>query len=156
MAPKLSAGILLYRVRGGLLEVLLIHPGGPFWATKDQGAWSVPKGEYEPGEDPLGAAVREFQEETSFAIQGPYAPLPPLKQPSGKILSVWAAEGDADPTVMQSNTFTLEWPPKSGRQRQFPEADRAAWFDLPTARQKLLVGQRPLLDRLEEMLESRA
>lgn len=156
MAPKLSAGILLYRLRDGQVEVLLIHPGGPLWANKDEAAWSVPKGEYEPGEDPLTAAVREFREETGFDLEGPYAPLHPVKQGSGKVLSVWAVRGDADASAMRSNTFTLEWPPKSGRYREFPEADRAAWFDLAMARLKLLPGQRPLLDQLEHLLERRS
>lgn len=153
MVPKRSAGILLYRWSGGRVEVLLVHPGGPFWAKKDEGAWSVPKGEYEPGEDPLAAALREFREETGFDLEGPYAPLRPVTQRSGKVLSVWAAQGDADPAALRSNTFSLEWPPKSGRHQLFPEADRAAWFDLKTARLKVLSGQRPLLNQLQQVLE---
>jgi predicted NUDIX family NTP pyrophosphohydrolase len=152
MAKRLSAGILLYRHRSGALEVFLVHPGGPFWAKKDDGAWSIPKGEHAEGDDPLAAAKREFQEETGFALEGTFTPLTPLKQPSGKIVSAWAVEGDVDPASLASNMFELEWPPKSGRRQKFPEVDRAGWFDLPAARRKLLPGQRPLLDQLEEQL----
>ena len=147
---KLSAGILLYRLQDGKIEVFLVHPGGPFWAKRDEGVWSIPKGEYEAGEDPLAVAKREFQEETGFEIDGPLRPLSALKQPNGKTISAWAVEGDVDATALTSNTFTLEWPPKSGRVREFPEVDRGAWFDLPTARIKLLAGQRGFLDQLEQ------
>ena len=149
---KLSAGILLYRRQKSDVNVFLVHPGGPFWAKKDEGAWSIPKGEYEVGEDPLAVAKREFQEETGFEISGLFRPLTALKQPSGKIISAWAVEGDIDPTTLTSNTFTLEWPPKSGKIREFPEVDRGDWFDLPTARMKLLAGQRAFVDQLERSI----
>jgi predicted NUDIX family NTP pyrophosphohydrolase len=148
----LSAGILLYRRQKGEVNVFLVHPGGPFWAKKDEGAWSIPKGEYEAGEDPLAVAKREFEEETGSEISGLLRPLTALKQPSGKIISAWAVEGDIDPTALTSNTFTLEWPPKSGKIREFPEVDRGDWFDLPTARMKLLAGQRGFLDQLEQSI----
>lgn len=149
---KLSAGILLYRLRKGEVEVFLVHPGGPFWAKKDDGAWSIPKGEYGAGENPLSVAKREFQEETGFEIGGALHPLTALKQPSGKMISAWAVEGDVDPTSLNSNTFTLEWPPKSGKVREFPEVDRGAWFNLPTANIKLVAGQRGFLDQLEQSI----
>ncbi|MGC3974824.1 MAG: NUDIX domain-containing protein [Nitrospira sp.] len=148
MPKKLSAGIVLYRRSGGRLEVFLVHPGGPFWAKKDAGAWSVPKGEYAEGEDPEAVARREFQEETGCELTGELRPLPPLKQPSGKVISAWAVEGDIDPTDLKSNTFPLEWPPRSGKLQQFPEVDRGAWFDMSTAHEKLLSGQRPFLEQL--------
>jgi predicted NUDIX family NTP pyrophosphohydrolase len=146
--PKLSAGLLMYRRRDGQLEVFLVHPGGPFWAKKDLGAWTIPKGEYLGDEDPLQAARREFQEETGFTAEGSFIALGDLKQPSGKILTAWALEGDCDPGQLRSNTFLMEWPPRSGRQAEFPEIDRGAWFAIEGAREKLLPGQRPLLDRL--------
>jgi predicted NUDIX family NTP pyrophosphohydrolase len=151
--PKLSAGVLLYRGTPDALDVLLGHPGGPFWARKDEGAWSIPKGEYTDGEDPWAAAQREFTEETGLALpQGPRIDLPPLRQPGGKIVTAFAVHGDLDVSAAVSNTFTIEWPPRSGRMAEFPELDRVAWFDLPTASAKLLKGQRPLLDRLVEAL----
>jgi predicted NUDIX family NTP pyrophosphohydrolase len=146
--PKFSAGLLMYRRRDGQLEVFIVHPGGPFWAKKDLGSWTIPKGEYLEGEDPLQAARREFQEETGFTAEASVTALGDLKQPSGKILTAWAFEGDCDPTQLKSNTFPLEWPPRSGRQTEFPEIDRGAWFSMEAAREKLLPGQRPLLDRL--------
>lgn len=149
MAKKTSAGILLYRRRGDALEVFLVHPGGPFWAKKDLGAWSVPKGELAEGEDPLAAAKREFTEETGFPIAGDFRPLQPLRQPSGKTVVAWAVEGDCDPAELRSNTFELEWPPKSGKRQAFPEVDRAAWFPLEEARNRILAGQAPFLDELE-------
>jgi predicted NUDIX family NTP pyrophosphohydrolase len=152
MAKKLSAGILLYRKRDGELEVFLVHPGGPFWSKKDDGAWSIPKGEYVEGEDPLTVAKREFYEETGSKINGEGIALTPLKQPSGKIISAWAVEGEIDLTALRSNTFSLEWPPKSGRSQEFPEVDRALWCDLTTARKKLLPGQRPFLDQLQQLM----
>ena len=152
---KLSAGIVLYRLQSGEVEVFLVHPGGPFWARKDEGAWSIPKGEYEAGEDPLTVARREFREETGFDIEGTFHPLTALKQPSGKVVSAWAVEGDVDATALTSNTFTLEWPPKSGKTRAFPEVDRGAWFNLPTARVKLQPGQRGFLDQLQCLVETR-
>jgi predicted NUDIX family NTP pyrophosphohydrolase len=147
---KLSAGIVLYRLRHEEAEVFLVHPGGPLWPKKDAGAWSIPKGEYEPGEDPLAVAKREFQEETGFPVDGTCHPLTALKQPSGKVISAWAVEGDVDAAALTSNTFTLEWPPQSGRRREFPEVDRGGWFDLSTARDKIQAGQRGFLDQLEQ------
>lgn len=145
---KHSAGLLMYRRRRGELEVFLVHPGGPFWAKKDAGAWSIPKGEYRPGEDPLAAARREFREETGFAVAGEFIPLTPLTQPSGKIIQAWAVEGDCDAAAIRSNTFTLEWPPRSGLQPEFPEVDRAAWFTLTAAREKIIKGQVGFLEEL--------
>ena len=138
----------MYRRCGGKLEVFLVHPGGPFWAKKDLGSWTIPKGEYLEGEVPLQAAQREFQEETGFTAEGRFIALGDLKQLSGKILTAWAFEGDCDPSQLKSNTFPLEWPPRSGRQMEFPEIDRGAWFSIEAAREKLLPGQRPLLDGL--------
>jgi predicted NUDIX family NTP pyrophosphohydrolase len=145
---KRSAGIILYRRRGGILEIFLVHPGGPYWAHKDEGAWSIPKGEYEPDEEALQAAQREFQEETGFAVSGPFLALTPVRQPSGKVISAWACEGELDPSRLRSNTFSLEWPPQSGQMRSFPEVDRGAWFSLEDAQIKLSPGQRPLLQGL--------
>jgi predicted NUDIX family NTP pyrophosphohydrolase len=148
---KKSAGLLMYRRHGRDLEVLLIHPGGPFWAGKDDGAWCIPKGEF-TDEEPLDAAKREFQEETGFAGAGDFLPLTPLKQAGGKRVYAWAVAGDCDAEAIRSNTFTMEWPPHSGRWKTYPEADRAAWFSLPRAREKILKSQRPLLDELERLL----
>ena len=148
--PKLSAGLLMFRRRGDTLEVLLVHPGGPFWAKKDLGAWSIPKGEYTEGEDALAAARREFEEETGFAATGEFLQLTDLRQPGGKIVSAWAFEGDCDPSLARSNTFSMEWPPGSGKTREFPEVDRAAWFTIETARLKLLKGQKGFLGELAE------
>lgn len=145
---KKSAGLLLFRGRAETAEVFIVHPGGPFWAKKDGGSWSIPKGEYEDGEEPLEAARREFKEETGFAIDGVFKALTPLKQSSGKVVSAWAVEGDVDPADLRSNLFRMEWPPKSGLQREFPEVDRGEWFSLPKAREKLLPGQVPFLDEL--------
>jgi predicted NUDIX family NTP pyrophosphohydrolase len=150
MAKKLSAGILLYRKRETGIEVLLVHPGGPFWAKKDDGAWSIPKGEYLEGEDPISVAKREFFEETGSAPVGPYLELAPAKQPGGKIIRAWAVEGELDADSVRSNSFSMEWPPKSGRVRDFPEIDRALWCGLTVARQKLLQGQRVFLEELEQ------
>ena len=145
-----SAGLLLYRNnRPGALEVLLVHPGGPFWARKDEGSWSIPKGEFEAGADALEAARREFLEETGSRIEGAFVALTPLRQPSGKLVYAWAVEGDLDTSSIRSNTFSIEWPPRSGRQQEFPEIDRAAWFDIAAARRKILAGQRGFLDELE-------
>jgi len=149
---KRSAGLLMYRRRGGAVEVLLIHPGGPFWSGKDDGAWSIPKGSINPGEDELLAAIREFQEETGFTAEGEFVALPPLRQPSGKVLAVWVFEGDCDPTEMKSTLFSMEWPPRSGKMAEFPEADRAAWFALPSARTKFIKGQRGFIEELERLL----
>ncbi len=147
-----SAGLLLFRELSGHLEVLLVHPGGPFWAKKDKGAWSIPKGEFEETEDPLGAARREFEEETGVAPTGEVIPLEPLRQPSGKLVYAWAMKGDFDPAVLKSNTFSMEWPPKSGRHQEFPEVDRAAWLWIEDARRKILKGQAPFLLELQEKL----
>ena len=149
---KQSAGLLLYRRREGRLEVLLVHPGGPLWAQKDAGAWSIPKGEHGPEEDPLAAARREFAEETGFTATGPFLPLTPLKQKSGKLIQAFACEGEADPGDLTSNTFTLEWPPHSGSMKEFPEVDRAAWFPLPEAREKIHPGQGGFLEELARLL----
>jgi predicted NUDIX family NTP pyrophosphohydrolase len=145
---KTSAGIALYRRRLGVLEIFLVHPGGPYWERKDEGAWSIPKGEYQPGEEALQAAQREFLEETGVEVSGPFLALTPVRQPSGKLISAWACEGDLDPTRLRSNTFSIEWPPKSGVMQSFPEVDRGAWFSLQDARAKLSAGQRPLLEAL--------
>jgi predicted NUDIX family NTP pyrophosphohydrolase len=146
---KRSAGILLYRRRGGAVEVLLVHPGGPFWQNKDLGAWSIPKGEVEAGQDPLAVAVREFEEETGRRPpESALVALGEVRQRGGKVVAAWAAEGDLDPAAVTSNTFTIEWPPRSGTRREFPEVDRAGWFDLATAREKLVAAQAELVDRL--------
>ena len=150
-----SAGILLFRRRAGGVEVLLVHPGGPFWSRKDEGAWSLPKGEFAEPEDALAAARREFQEETGSALRGAdgdFVSLGAVRQAGGKLVHAWAIEGDFDPATLASNTFLMEWPRGSGAQREFPEADRAEWFDLAAARRKLLNGQRPFIDALEERL----
>lgn len=146
--PKTSAGILLYRLREDRLEVFLVHPGGPFWARKDLGAWSLPKGEFVEPEAPLDAARREFQEETGFALDGPFEPLTPRKQSGGKTVHAWAVEGDLDPRQIRSNTFLLEWPKGSGRQKEFPEVDRAEWFEIEEARRRILPGQAGFLDEI--------
>jgi predicted NUDIX family NTP pyrophosphohydrolase len=151
MAVK-SAGVLLYRRRHGELGVLLVHPGGPFWARKDAGSWSIPKGEYVEGEDPEAAARREFEEELGVTLEGPLQPLGEAVQPSRKRVIAFAAEGDLDAAAIRSNTFEIEWPPRSGRRKSFPEIDRAGWFALEEAREKLLAGQRVFLDRLAERL----
>jgi predicted NUDIX family NTP pyrophosphohydrolase len=152
MAGTSSAGILLYRIRHAAIEVLLVHPGGPYWKTKDDGAWSIPKGEFSGAEDPLVAARREFLEETGVAIEGDLRALKPIQQSGGKIVHAWAVEGDLDPRTIVSNTFDIEWPPRSGRLQSFPEIDRAAWFALPEATRKILRGQVPLLEELAQML----
>lgn len=143
-----SAGLMLFRDTTKGLEVLLVHPGGPFWTKKDEGAWTIPKGELTEDEEPLSAARREFEEETGCAPVGEFIPLQPLKQPSGKLLLAWAIAFDFDPSSLRSNTFEIEWPPRSGRQEHFPEVDRAEWFDIATARRKILKGQAPFLDQL--------
>jgi predicted NUDIX family NTP pyrophosphohydrolase len=153
MAKKLSAGILLYRKRETGVEVLIVHPGGPFWAKKDDGVWSIPKGEYLEGEDALSAAKREFHEETGSALAGPCLELMPVKQPGGKIIRAWAVEGDLDAESIRSNSFSMEWPPKSGRVQHFPEIDQARWCGLTVARQKLLAGQRIFLEELERRIQ---
>ncbi len=150
-----SAGLLLFRETPEGVEVLLVHPGGPYWAKKDDGAWSIPKGEFRDDEEPLAAARREFEEEMGRPVDGDFLPLEPLKQPSGKRVLAWAVDADFDPSALQSNTFSMEWPPKSGRQQQFPEVDRAAWFDIHAAKQKILKGQAPFLDQLIARLKDR-
>lgn len=145
---KRSAGILLYRGDAGRIELLLAHPGGPFWASKDAGAWSIPKGEYEEGEEALACAVREFAEELGGVPRGPFLDLGELRQPSRKVVRAWAARGEFDPAALTSGTFEIEWPPKSGRKQAFPEVDRAAWFNPDKARLKILSGQEPFIDRL--------
>jgi predicted NUDIX family NTP pyrophosphohydrolase len=153
-----SAGLLMYRRRNGGIEVFLVHPGGPFWKNKDLGAWTIPKGEYTPDEDPLSAARREFQEETGCktpAGTDEFVPLTPVKQGSGKIVHAWALEGECDPTTVRSNTFEQEWPPRSGTRQTFPEVDKAAWFDLPEAKRRILKGQLPLLEELEHVLTTK-
>jgi predicted NUDIX family NTP pyrophosphohydrolase len=149
-----SAGLLLYRVRDGGPEVLIGHMGGPFWAKKDEGAWSIPKGEYDDAEEPLAAARREFEEELgSRPPDGEALALGEVRQSSGKRVTAWAVEGDFDASEIHSNTFEMEWPPRSGRTELFPEIDRAEWVDLPTARRKLVKGQVALVDELERALE---
>jgi len=146
--PAISAGLLLYRRREAGLEVFLVHPGGPYWAGKDEGAWSVPKGLVDPGEEELACARREFREETGFEAprDSPEHDLGTFRQPSGKRLRVWAVEGDCDPAALKSNLFEMEWPPKSGRTAPFPEVDRGAWFDRAQTRLKIVSGQRPVLE----------
>ena len=152
--PKTSAGLLVYRSAAAGLEVLLVHPGGPYWERRDDGAWSLPKGEYDAGEDPAQAAIREFREELGVdPPRGPSVFLGELRQGGGKRVAIWALEGDVDVSDVRSNTFTLEWPPRSGRMQAFPEIDRAQWFRLDGARRKLLSGQIGFLDRLTALLE---
>ena len=149
--PRQSAGILLYRRAAGTLEVLLVHPGGPYWAKKDVGAWSIPKGEYEEGEDPRACALREFEEELGSAPPAAtLAELGTVKQSGGKVVTAWAAEGDLDAAGAQSNTFTMEWPPRSGVMREFPEVDRAEWFAMEDARSRINPAQAVFLDRLPD------
>lgn len=157
MAGKHSAGILLFRRAGGGVEFLLVHPGGPFWQRKDAGAWTIPKGQIEDGEEPRACAIREMEEEL-----GPAPKLDPdrlielgsIRQRAGKVVEAWAAEADFDPATLASNTFSMEWPPRSGSEQEFPEVDRAGWFDLEVAREKILPAQVELLERLLERLES--
>ena len=149
MTGRRSAGILLYRHGPQGLEVLLVHPGGPYWADRDLGAWSIPKGLYEPGETPLEAARREFAEETGFAVDGEFIDLGEIRQPSGKRIHIWALEGDLDAGRIRSNTFPLEWPPGSGRFVETPEVDRGQWFSLAEARERIHPGQSGFLERLE-------
>ena len=150
---KRSAGILLYRDAGGAREVLLVHPGGPFWARRDAGSWSIPKGEYGDEEDPRACALREFEEETGTPLPpGELVDLGGVKQKGGKLVQAWAAEGDLDADAVRSNTFTMEWPPRSGRTAEFPEVDRAGWFGIDEAREKLNPAQAEFLDRLVERL----
>jgi predicted NUDIX family NTP pyrophosphohydrolase len=150
---KRSAGILLHRRRGEDAEVLLVHPGGPFWATKDLGAWTIPKGEHAEGEAPMACALREFAEETGTVLPpGELLDLGEVRQKAGKVARAWAAEGDLDAAAVVSNTFEMVWPPRSGQLRSFPEIDRAGWFGLADARERILPAQAPFLDRLAELL----
>jgi predicted NUDIX family NTP pyrophosphohydrolase len=149
---KQSAGLLMYRKREARIEVLLVHLGGPFWAKKDAGAWTIPKGGVEPGEDFLDAAKREFAEETGLQARGEFLELGSIKQKSGKIVTAWAFQGDCDPAAIKSNTFTMEWPPRSGKQQEFPEIDRAAFFEVDAAKTMILESERELLSRLQKKL----
>jgi predicted NUDIX family NTP pyrophosphohydrolase len=150
---KKSAGLLIFRETVAGVEVLLVHPGGPFWARKDDGSWSIPKGEFADDEEPLAAAKREFEEEMGTPPVGDFIPLDPVRQPSGKLVLAWAVRSDFDPSSLRSNTFSMEWPPKSGRQQEFPEVDRAAWFEVESARPKILKGQVPFLDQLLDRID---
>jgi predicted NUDIX family NTP pyrophosphohydrolase len=150
--PKESAGLLMFCRRKDELEVLLAHPGGPFWKNKDLGAWTIPKGEIQPGEEPLETARREFAEELGFAPEGTFIPLSPIQQKGGKRVQVWAFEGDCDPATMKSNTFQMEWPPRSGRLEEFPEVDRAAFFNLAEAKQRINPAQIACLEELKRKL----
>jgi len=152
--PSKSAGILAFRIREGRIEVLLVHPGGPFWRNRDLGAWTIPKGELDASEDPERAARREFREELGIALLAPLLPLGEIRQRGGKIVEAFAAEHDIDVAALQSNSFEIEWPPHSGKHQRFPEIDRAGWFDLATARGKINAAQQALLDRLEAMHNS--
>ena len=149
---KKSAGIILYRIQNALLEIFLVHPGGPFWSRKDEGAWSIPKGEFEDDEDPLNAAKREFEEETGISISGRFIELNPIKQKSGKFVYAWAVEGDINPGEIRSNEFEMEWPPKSGKKKSFPEIDKAAWFSVSEAEKKIIEAQLSLIKQLEKKL----
>jgi predicted NUDIX family NTP pyrophosphohydrolase len=151
---KKSAGLLMYRrAVGGRIQVLLAHPGGPYWRSKDAGAWTIPKGEYAEPEDPLAAALREWDEETGFAASPPFVPLGDVTLKSGKRISAWAFAGDCDPVLLRCNTFEMEWPPRSGRMQSFPEIDRAAWFDFAEALQRINSAQTAFIDRLELALQ---
>src|SRR6188472_2537332 len=151
MATKRSAGVLVFRREGGATEFLLVHPGGPFWAKKDAGAWSIPKGQIEEDEEPRACAVRELEEELGAAPEldpEELIGLGSIKQRAGKVVEAWAAEAEFHPEALASNTFSMEWPPRSGKQQEFPEVDRAEWFDLPEARRRIIAGQAPFLDEL--------
>ncbi|MDE1993636.1 MAG: NUDIX domain-containing protein [Rhizobiaceae bacterium] len=152
--PERSAGLLIFRRSEREVEVLLVHPGGPFWSRKDDGAWSIPKGLVEPGEDDLSAAIRETTEELGVVVDGAFAPLGAYRQPSGKTVVAWSVEADPELDVenIRSSTFTMEWPPRSGQRKSFPEVDRAGWFSLDAAAVKILTGQRPMLDKLAARL----
>ena len=152
LMPRISAGLLMFRRRGGGPEVLLAHPGGPFWAKKDLGAWTIPKGEMAKGEDELTTARREFEEETGIRPEGPFHPLGSVEQRAGKVVHAWAFEGDVDPAAIRSNSFRAPWPPGSGQWRTFPEVDRAEWFAFDEARRRINPGQAPLLSALEALL----
>ncbi len=151
---KQSAGLLLYRRRGGGLEVFLVHPGGPYWQNKDAGAWSIPKGEIDDDEDPLVAAKREFHEETGLTIAGDFIPMSAIKQRGSKKVLAWLAEADFDAASVKSNTFSMEWPPRSGKMKEFGEVDRADWFTLDVAMEKILESQRPLLEEAQQRISN--
>jgi predicted NUDIX family NTP pyrophosphohydrolase len=153
MTKKMSAGVLLYRTRDRRIEVFLVHPGGPYWKNKDAGSWTIPKGEIEEGDDPLATARREFHEETGSHVTGEFAPLAPLRQTGGKLVHAWAVKGDIDAASLTSNKFLMEWPPRSGQQREFPEIDRGEWFPMPMAKEKILPAQQGFLEQLEQRLE---
>ena len=152
---RTSAGLLLYRICKNELQVLLAHPGGPFFRNKDDGHWSIPKGELDPGEDPLECAKREFREETGLTVAGPFLPLAPITQKGGKVVHAWAVEGDCDTATLVSNTFQMEWPPRSGRRQEFPEIDRAEFFSAEAARRKIKPAQAALVDELVALLKMR-
>lgn len=154
MANKRSAGLMLYRTQHSAIEVFLVHPGGPFWTKKDEGAWTIPKGEIGEGEDALAAAIREFAEETGTTLAGEFHPLPAVRQAGGKTVLAWALAGEIDATAIRSNEFEMEWPPKSGKRRRFPEVDRAQWFALEEARRKINKAQIALLDALTALIET--
>lgn len=153
--PRISAGIVLFRLENRALQVFLVHPGGPFWAKKDLGAWSIPKGLPDQEENLLAAAQREFREETGCTVSGDFLQLTPVQQKSGKVIHAWAVEGDCNPGDVKSNTFALEWPPRSGKQEEFPEVDRAAWFDMKVAQEKIIPGQRVLLEELQQIVRKK-
>ncbi len=153
--PRISAGLLLYRIKDGIIQVMLAHPGGPFFKNKDEGAWTIPKGEPEPNEDLLVTAQREFQEETGIKPTGPFIPLTPIKQKGGKIVHAWAFKGDCDLHAIKCNTCTIEWPPKSRQQMEIPEIDRVEFFDLGTAKKKIKTGQEGLIGELEAIMISK-
>jgi len=152
---KQSAGVLLFRMKREQLEVFLVHPGGPFWIKKDAGAWSIPKGEIETGEEALQVAIREFKEETGQEIEGSFSELQPVKQKAGKIIKAWAVEGDIDENTIVSNTFEIEWPPGSGKKKIFPEVDKAQWFSLTEASEKINPGQLPLIEELQQIIRNK-
>lgn len=152
---KRSAGLLLFRRRASGIEFFLVHPGGPFWTKKDEGAWSIPKGLYEDGEPPLDAARREFTEETGFVVDGDFVELGVFKQAGGKLVSAWLVEADCEPRALKSNLFSIEWPPRSGKTAEFPEVDRAAWFEPEAAMAKILAGQKPIIELALERLRGR-
>ena len=148
-----SAGILLYRIQKGSIEVFLVHPGGPYWSKKDEGAWSIPKGEFNENEEPLAAAKREFEEETGRKISGEFIQLKPVKQKGGKMVYAWAVEGDIDPEKIKSNSFEIEWPPRSGKMKSFPEIDKAAWFHQGDAQKKIIEAQSAFIKELESKIQ---
>lgn len=148
-----SAGILLYRIQNSRIEVFLVHPGGPYWSKKDDGAWSIPKGEFNENEEPLAAAKREFEEETGIKISGEFIQLNPVKQKGGKMVYAWAVEGDIDPAKIKSNSFEIEWPPRSGKMKSFPEIDKAAWFHQSDAQKKIIEAQTAFIKELESKIQ---